>query len=89
MIKNLVSILSGTVLAGLINYAILELSGRLDLMGATGRMTLPIWLFVFQMALVGLLAGSLTLLLLRLLRNEDEREHDKLSRRIQDLESRQ
>ena len=87
MMKILVAIVAGTVVAGLLTYAILEISGTLGLLPTSGRVTLPIWLFVVQIALVGILAGSLSQIFLRLLRVEEERNYRGLAQRLEDLES--
>lgn len=87
MIKICTAILSGTVIAGLVAYALLELTGDLGLLGTTGRMTLPIWLFIAQIVVVGLLSGIFTTLFVRLLKVEEERGVEKLEKRVRDLES--
>ena len=87
MIKTCMAILSGTVVAGLLTYAFLELTGSLGLLGTSGRMTIPIWLFVAQIAIVGLLSSFFTILFVRLLKAEEKRGIEGIEKRVRELES--
>ncbi|MEZ5988697.1 MAG: hypothetical protein R3F30_06160 [Planctomycetota bacterium] len=75
MVLKLVCILAGTVIAGLGTYFGLELTGKLGLYGTTGYMTMPIWLFVTQLAVMGVLGSVLTLMFVKLLKAEAEKQH--------------
>ncbi|MBU0754527.1 MAG: hypothetical protein KJ645_05275 [Planctomycetes bacterium] len=77
--KRLISMLAATLVAGLITYTLLELTGRLrlDLTGQlnlsiSGRVSLPVWLFVVQMFVMGMLTSALAVFLKRLLQREEK-----------------